>query len=453
MKKSMLEGLDFDEVKRPLTERPPVEPGFGVFLPLDAIEPDENQPRRLSADNDTGLQELAGSILQHGILQPIVVSALGGGKYRIVSGERRWRAANIAAASGQKCARKGYDLNRIPVVIQNPESDSDRLEMQMVENLAREDMSDLDTGRALNKLLTTLKVSKAELARRIGRSETWVKTLLAKASDDAEAVAQRIGVPLDKIGANDMLRLISWSKDVEKQAVLDDIAAAVRDGQVYSRSLIDAAERRYDVCNRFPSLRGRQDLSDEDLDMFMRLWTSRDEAQRAVVQRILDGMGLAEAMASPAGGSSAAPAGGSPADGGSAGSMPAPDANGGVETGNPNEGPSTPIPLEALDSEFDADDGEVNDASLVVDTRFPKPEPTAASTTTAGPVGDAERRNIDAAGMQMENTKPVMAEPAVVDVVVRVPGEIVSRLLEKAGIEVGLEVDADVVLDAIRALV
>ena len=441
MKKSMLEDLDFDEVVKPKAAEKPADAGFGVFLPLDAIEPDPDQPRRLSADSDTSLQELAGSILQHGILQPIVVSALGGGKYRIVSGERRWRAATIAAASGQKCARKGYDLNRIPVVIQNPENESDRLEMQMVENLAREDMSDLDTGRALNKLLTTLKVSKAELARRIGRSETWVKTLLAKASDDAEAVAQRIGVPLDKIGANDVLRLISWSKDPDKQVVLDDVAAAIRGGQAYSRSLIDAAEARYDVYSRFPSLRGRQDLSNEDLDTFLRFWSSAEATQRAVAQRVLDGMGLAEAMAVPADSDLAEnevpPAGASPAGAGETGDEP------------PLEASSAPVPLEALDSEFDADDDEVNDASLVVDTKTP----TLAQASTASVGDDTERRKIDAAGLQMENTKPVLAEPDEVAVLVRVPGEIVRRLLEKAGIEVGLEVDADVVLEAIRSLV
>ncbi|MBU2817148.1 ParB/RepB/Spo0J family partition protein, partial [Acidithiobacillus ferrooxidans] len=273
MKKSLLAGLDLPDLNGSAASQAAhvepaggLSPSAGLFIPLDDIEPDPDQPRKMSGDADEDLKLLAASILQHGILQPITVQALpDGGKYQIVAGERRWRAAQLALQTGKPCQRKGYDLKRIPVFIRNPESDTDKLEMQMVENLARADMPDTDIGRALQKLLTQTRVSKAELARRLGRSDTWVKSVLAKASPEAEAVAKRIGMDPELIGAGESLRLISWSKDLEKGVVLDAIAAEIAGGRPYSRALLDDAEDRYEICRRFPKLAGRSDLSLEDL--------------------------------------------------------------------------------------------------------------------------------------------------------------------------------------------
>ncbi|MHB1660114.1 MAG: ParB/RepB/Spo0J family partition protein, partial [Acidithiobacillus sp.] len=250
MKKSTLAGLGLEAVAEAWAGQE--QATGGLFIPLDDIQPDPDQPRKMSGDVDEDLKLLAESILQHGVLQPITVQSLpGNGKYQIVAGERRWRAAKLALQAaalptGKTCQRKGYDLKRIPVFIRNPESDTDKLEMQMVENLARADMPDTDIGRALQKLLTQTRVSKAELARRLGRSDTWVKSVLAKASPEAEAVARRIGMDPELIGAGESLRLISWSKDQEKGAVLDAIAAEIAGGRPYSRALLDDAEDRYE---------------------------------------------------------------------------------------------------------------------------------------------------------------------------------------------------------------
>ncbi|MHB1642624.1 MAG: ParB/RepB/Spo0J family partition protein, partial [Acidithiobacillus sp.] len=303
MKKSTLAGLGLEAVAEAWAGQE--QATGGLFIPLDDIQPDPDQPRKMSGDVDEDLKLLAESILQHGVLQPITVQSLpGNGKYQIVAGERRWRAAKLALQAaalptGKTCQRKGYDLKRIPVFIRNPESDTDKLEMQMVENLARADMPDTDIGRALQKLLTQTRVSKAELARRLGRSDTWVKSVLAKASPEAEAVARRIGMDPELIGAGESLRLISWSKDQEKGAVLDAIAAEIAGGRPYSRALLDDAEDRYEICRRFPKLAGRSDLALEDLRTWQTLWNSSDPAQRAVADRVLNGAGLAEAMQGP----------------------------------------------------------------------------------------------------------------------------------------------------------
>lgn len=441
MKKSMLAGLGLENLNA--TPAQPAqaagEGGFGLFLLLEKIEPDPAQPRKLTAEAQQGLQDLAASILQHGILQPIVVSALGDGRYQIVSGERRWQAAKIAAASGRKCARRGYDLTRIPVVIQDPKDENDRLEMQMVENLAREDMSDVDVGRALGKLLTKLGISKAELARRVGRSETWIKTVLAKASPEADAVAARIGVSPDSIGAGDMLRLISWSNDAEKQVVLDEIAQVIRGGAPYSRSLIDAAESRYEVAKRFPSLAGRTDLSLDDLDTFQRFWSSNDPAQRAVAQRILNGATLADAMAAPAPNPVALVREPRIPDAG-----PADEAVGTEPAYEAAEANSPGMPPALLDGEFEASDEEVMDVAACRNAQLP-----------AGLVGEPGRRAMDTAGMVMEaaGTVPMADEGGFQDVSLRIPADLVSRLLARSGLPAGLAADADTVLQAIRSLV
>ncbi|MBU2817027.1 ParB N-terminal domain-containing protein, partial [Acidithiobacillus ferrooxidans] len=112
--------------------------GPAFFLELSEIEPDPEQPRKTfvasgaqdAIDND--LELLKESILQHGILQPIAVRHVASGSYRIIAGERRWRASMAALDSGQPCRRKGYDLSRIPAVILEPDTDADRLEMQLV---------------------------------------------------------------------------------------------------------------------------------------------------------------------------------------------------------------------------------------------------------------------------------------------------------------------------------
>ena len=445
----MLAGLDL-----PIQTDPAEPVTVGLFIPLGDIEPDPDQPRKMSADADEDLKLLASSILHHGILQPIAVKALPGGdsKYQIVAGERRWRAARMALDSGQPCRRKGYDLKRIPVFIQHPESDTDKLEMQMVENLARADMSDMDIGRALHKLLKTTGVSKAELARRLGRSDTWVKSVLAKSSPEAEAVAARIGVPLDSIGAGESMRLISWANDKEKGAVLDAIATEIKAGRAYSRALIDEAEERYEISRRFPKMAPRTDLSLYDLRTWQAMWASSDPAQRAVADRVLNGASLAEAMLGPAASE--------PADMQATASSQAtalrpvaePAAGKSDEVGFEDETEAEPFSPLAGNADFDEfviDDAEAEDAMSARVALSGNPQQTAPGAFTP-----EERRSVDAAGMAMESGRGYAPVADIVnpDITVRVPGDMVKRVLRKAGIPDDLTVDQETLLRAIDSL-
>ncbi|MBU2801495.1 ParB/RepB/Spo0J family partition protein [Acidithiobacillus caldus] len=290
----------FQDLEAAVAKKPADTPQSAYqFLPLDAIEPDPDQPRRISGmsdgDDPHGLEELAGSIQAHGVIQPITVRSLGGGRYRIVTGERRWRAAKIALQSGTPCERKGYDLTRIPAVLVAPESEHDRLEMQMVENLAREDMSPLDTARALQKLMEETKMSGRELARRLGKSEGWIRQILNVASPEAQEVSNRIGVPLEEIGQADLMRMKSWLAD-GRQAILEAMRVRIAQGEPYTRALLDEEANRYDLESTL-HLRGRG-LSLDDLRI-LQSWQA-DPEKAAALARVQSGMSLADALASTA---------------------------------------------------------------------------------------------------------------------------------------------------------
>lgn len=232
----------------------PDSPGAALFLLLTDIEPDPDQPRKSFDGDEDGnnLDGLRDSILQHGVLQPIAVRRLDDGKYRIIAGERRWRASCAARDSGESCRRQGYDLTRIPAVVLDPTDDLDRLEMQLVENLARSDMPAIDTARALSRLreCVTPKPSMDELARRLGRSKGWVHQMLSLVSPESEAVAEALGMPVENIGRTDLSRMCGWNKDEEKRVVISAIRARLDAGEPLTRALVDEEEERFEQARR-----------------------------------------------------------------------------------------------------------------------------------------------------------------------------------------------------------
>lgn len=132
-------------------------------LPVEAIEPNPEQPRQ-SFESDA-LDALAGSIASAGLLQPLIVRPLDGGRYELVAGERRWRAAQKAG------------LQRVPAVIRTSPAD-ERLQAALIENMVREDLNPVEEARACAALVDDLGISKEELARRVGRSRAAISNLI-----------------------------------------------------------------------------------------------------------------------------------------------------------------------------------------------------------------------------------------------------------------------------------
>src|SRR5262245_10701487 len=132
-------------------------------LEVTQIEPNPDQPR---AKFDSGaLDALAGSIGSVGLLQPLIVRPIDGGRYELVAGERRWRAAQKAG------------LKRVPAVIRTSPED-ERLQAALIENMVREDLNPVEEARACAALVDDLGISKEELARRVGRSRAAISNLI-----------------------------------------------------------------------------------------------------------------------------------------------------------------------------------------------------------------------------------------------------------------------------------
>src|SRR5262245_6359272 len=110
----------------------PEATGMTMELPLDAISPNPNQPRKVF--DDAALQELSASIRQSGLLQPLIVRRLGD-RYQLIVGERRWRAARAAG------------LTQVPAIVRDA-NDVESLELALVENLLRDDLNPLEEAEA-----------------------------------------------------------------------------------------------------------------------------------------------------------------------------------------------------------------------------------------------------------------------------------------------------------------
>jgi len=150
-------------LKALIPDTPRARAGFAE-IPLDRLRANPQQPRRHF--DDGALRELADSILLHGVLQPLLVSEAGPNRYVLITGERRWRAAKLAG------------LNTVPAVIRERVADTEQLELALVENLQRRDLTPLEEARAFEQLRTGLGLTQAEIARRVGVDRSTIANSL-----------------------------------------------------------------------------------------------------------------------------------------------------------------------------------------------------------------------------------------------------------------------------------
>jgi ParB family transcriptional regulator, chromosome partitioning protein len=133
-----------------------------LFLDIDLIQPNPLQPRGLIAPDS--LNDLVNSIKEHGIIEPLVVAKTPAG-YQIIAGERRWRASKQAG------------LTSVPVLIKETTSRG-MLEMAIVENVQREDLNPIDRAQAFQRLIEEFGLPVSEIAKRIGKSESYVSNTI-----------------------------------------------------------------------------------------------------------------------------------------------------------------------------------------------------------------------------------------------------------------------------------
>jgi ParB family chromosome partitioning protein len=132
-------------------------------VPVDLIRASPDQPR--TAFDPASIDSLAASIADAGVVQPVILRPLPDGRYELIAGERRWRAAQRAK------------LETLPALIRN-QDEAERLQTALIENMAREDLNPIDEARACAALIEDLGLSKEELARRLGRSRAAIANLV-----------------------------------------------------------------------------------------------------------------------------------------------------------------------------------------------------------------------------------------------------------------------------------
>ena len=141
-----------------------VDSSSGVIkLRLHDIEPNKNQPRQIF--DDDALSELADSIREHGVLQPLIVRPLADGSYQLVAGERRWRASRLAG------------LSEVPVIVKTL-TDSEVAVIALIENLQREDLNPIEEAEGISRLIEEYSFTQEQAADKLGKSRSAVTNTL-----------------------------------------------------------------------------------------------------------------------------------------------------------------------------------------------------------------------------------------------------------------------------------
>jgi ParB family chromosome partitioning protein len=181
-----------------IPDAPRARAGFAE-IPVDQLRPNPQQPR--SRFDEEALEELAASIKTHGVLQPLLVSEDPRHGYLLITGERRWRAARLAG------------LATVPAVIRERIEEEQQLELALVENLQRRDLTPLEESRAFEQLRVGLGLSQQEIADRVGMDRSTVANSLRllKLPPEVQEMVER-----GELSAGHGRALLAFADDAER---------------------------------------------------------------------------------------------------------------------------------------------------------------------------------------------------------------------------------------------
>lgn len=191
-------------------------PNDFVYLPISKVEPRKEQPR--SSFDEEVLSELADSIREHGVLQPLTVRSIGGGYYQIIAGERRWRASRMAG------------LYEVPARIIEAD-DKKATELAMVENLQRENLNPVEEAHGYKTLITEYSMTQEEVARRVSKSRPVVANSLRLLALPENLLKK---LEIGELSVGSARTLLSLDSEAQMQAAALAIAAnnmTVRDAE------------------------------------------------------------------------------------------------------------------------------------------------------------------------------------------------------------------------------
>ncbi len=189
---------------------------------ISDIEPNKNQPRKNF--DEEALRQLADSIREHGIIQPLIVHSLPNGNYQIIAGERRWRAAKMAG------------LSDIPALVRDDLSDEQAMQIAMIENLQRENLNPIEEALGYKELIDNYKMTQERLASALGKARS--------------TIANSLGLLTMPNGVQELLRSGSLSaghckalKKIKDEAVMIEVAQRAASGELSVRQVEAIAKR------------------------------------------------------------------------------------------------------------------------------------------------------------------------------------------------------------------
>ncbi len=216
-------------------------------LPVDIIRRGKYQPR-IDMHKET-LQDLADSISAQGVLQPIVVRAVGAGKYEIIAGERRWRAAQLAG------------LHEIPAIVREVE-DRAAIAIALIENIQRENLNPLEEARALDRLIREFELTHEQAAEAVGRSRAAVSNLL-RLLELEDSVKDMVEQGVLEMGHARALLALSGTRQVEAARQVKARGLSVRATEGLVRQLQQPRKARPATAPKDPDIqRLESDLAD-----------------------------------------------------------------------------------------------------------------------------------------------------------------------------------------------
>ena len=207
-----------------------VAPNELQTLSVKLLQPGKYQPRKdMSAE---ALEDLSSSIRSQGIIQPIVVRAIGDGKFEIIAGERRWRAAQLA------------EIEDVPCLVKNV-PDEAAVAIALIENIQREDLNAMEEAIALDRLITEFELTHQEVAKAVGKSRTTVTNLLRlnNLNDDVKTLLEHGDIEMGHARAllalEDDLQTTTARSVVAKELTVRETEALIKKIQSPSKEVVE----------------------------------------------------------------------------------------------------------------------------------------------------------------------------------------------------------------------
>ncbi len=197
-------------------------------IDVTKIVPNVHQPRKVFRDE--ALKELADSIREKGVLQPVIVSRVGDGTFRLIAGERRWRAAHLAG------------LKKMPALVKDVSS-QDSIEIALIENIQREDLNPMETAEAFDRLLKEFKLTQETLSERVGKERATIANYIRilKLPDEIKAMVNAGSISMGHAKA--ILSIESKQKQIDAAKTIVNLGMSVRAAEALCKKLAHPAPK------------------------------------------------------------------------------------------------------------------------------------------------------------------------------------------------------------------